>query len=363
MKNGKIINTTHNKDFKMEELLEQLSAVPWIKDYIECVPPEFLEMIFGAAGISVRAINGTVIEAEFKNPGGVAEKSWKYYVSEPYPGIRVMSGNITGLVKLIGIGKKMPESETSVIHYCVKGRCEILTKDGMYVFMEPGVLCLESHKHKEKNFNFFGEDYEGVEIGFDLDKFDEDQINYLQSLGVDIMELKERYERDADYYIGNVTELLKASIMELDGLMKNDSVDNLTIFLSALRIINQIKTGNVQTDTNKFYLTKGQRKIVSEVHDQLVGSLDTGVTVEALAKKYGISPISLNKYFSIMYGDTVHKYLQSYRMDHAAKLLSDTDKSIADIALDIGYENQGKFATLFKRIYGMSPLEYRRCKK
>jgi AraC-like DNA-binding protein len=102
---------------------------------------------------------------------------------------------------------------------------------------------------------------------------------------------------------------------------------------------------------------------VSEVHDQLVGSLDTGVTVEALAKKYGISPISLNKYFSIMYGDTVHKYLQSYRMDHAAKLLSDTDKSIADIALDVGYENQGKFATLFKRIYGMSPLEYRRCKK
>ena len=96
----------HNNDFKIEELLEQLSAVPWIKDYIECVPPEFLEMIFGAAGISVRAINSTVIEAEFKNPGGVAEKSWKYYVSEPYPGIRVMSGNITGLVKLIGIGKK-----------------------------------------------------------------------------------------------------------------------------------------------------------------------------------------------------------------------------------------------------------------
>ena len=43
---------------------------------------------------------------------------------------------------------------------------------------------------------------------------------------------------------------------------------------------------------------------MSEVHDQLVGSLDTGVTVEALAKKYGISPISLNKYFSIMYGDS-----------------------------------------------------------
>ena len=42
-----------------------------------------------------------------------------------------------------------------------------------------------------------------------------------------------------------------------------------------------------------------------------------------------------------MYGDTVHKYLQSYCMDHAAKLLSDTDKSIADIALDIGYENRG----------------------
>ena len=72
---------------------------------------------------------------------------------------------------------------------------------------------------------------------------------------------------------------------------------------------------------------------MSEVHDQLVSSPDTDVTVEALAKKYGISPISLNKYFSIMYGDTVHKYLQSYRMDYAAKLLADTDKLIYPILL------------------------------
>ena len=47
-------------------------------------------------------------------------------------------------------------------------------------------------------------------------------------------------------------------------------------------------------------------------------------------------------------------------MDLAAKLLRTTKQSIAEIAAASGYENQGKFGTVFKKIYGVTPLEYRR---
>jgi AraC-like DNA-binding protein len=50
-------------------------------------------------------------------------------------------------------------------------------------------------------------------------------------------------------------------------------------------------------------------------------------------------------------------------MRHAAETLRNTDKSISEIAAASGYENQGKFGGIFKRIYGMTPMEYRRQNK
>lgn len=47
-------------------------------------------------------------------------------------------------------------------------------------------------------------------------------------------------------------------------------------------------------------------------------------------------------------------------MQEAARLLAETNRSVADIALSVGYESQSKFGNVFKRKYGHTPLEYRR---
>ena len=49
-------------------------------------------------------------------------------------------------------------------------------------------------------------------------------------------------------------------------------------------------------------------------------------------------------------------------MTEAARLLSDTKRPIAEISEQVGYSNQGKFAAVFKKQLGLSPLEYRRFK-
>ena len=350
------------KNNTISELKNKLSVVPWFKAYIEQIPQEFLEAVISGEHpvINVNIKNDMVIEASLQDADGSGRENWKYYLAEPYPGIRILSGNITGLMKLNGIGTGIPDTRTSVLHYCAKGRCEIQTNDGMYAFMEPGVLCVESHKRKEKNFNFYGEEYEGVEIAFELDTFDDEQKAYLKSLGVDIYDMEERFNRDAEYYIGNVTDLLKASELELDTIMKGESPDGLTLFLSVLRINNLVKNGHILTDDSKFYLTKGQRKIVSEIHDYFLNHISEDITVEQMADKYKLSHVSLNKYFRVMYGDTIHKYMQNYRMGFAAKELAKSTKSVAEIAALVGYDNQSKFSGAFKKKYGMTPLEYRR---
>lgn len=40
--------------------------------------------------------------------------------------------------------------------------------------------------------------------------------------------------------------------------------------------------------------------------------------------------------------------------------MAETNRSVADIALSVGYESQSKFGNVFKRKYGHTPLEYRR---
>lgn len=82
--------------------------------------------------------------------------------------------------------------------------------------------------------------------------------------------------------------------------------------------------------------------------------------LEKINDKYGISGVSLNKYFEIAYGSTIKRYMQEARMQEAARLLAETNRSVADIALSVGYESQSKFGNVFKRKYGHTPLEYRR---
>ena len=46
-------------------------------------------------------------------------------------------------------------------------------------------------------------------------------------------------------------------------------------------------------------------------------------------------------------------------MERAAALLRNTDRSVAEICLDVGLQSVGSFTTSFKRTYGMTPTAYR----
>ena len=62
-------------------------------------------------------------------------------------------------------------------------------------------------------------------------------------------------------------------------------------------------------------------------------------------------------------GKKVSAYLRNLRMAKAETALVNTDLSISEIASQVGYTKQGKFAQVFKALFNQSPLEYRRIKK
>jgi len=81
--------------------------------------------------------------------------------------------------------------------------------------------------------------------------------------------------------------------------------------------------------------------------------------VKVLARAAKLSPAHFGREFRREFGESPHRYLQMRRLERAAALLRNTDRSVADICLTVGLRSVGSFTTSFRRTYGMTPTQYR----
>jgi AraC-like DNA-binding protein len=83
-------------------------------------------------------------------------------------------------------------------------------------------------------------------------------------------------------------------------------------------------------------------------------------TTTTLAEKTGMSRAALCARFTSLVGDPPMTYLTGWRMTLAADTLRHTDKTVAAVAHEVGYDNAFSFSTAFKRTHGQSPTTWRR---
>ena len=81
--------------------------------------------------------------------------------------------------------------------------------------------------------------------------------------------------------------------------------------------------------------------------------------VEDLAAAAGLSRAHFSREFKRAFGESPHAYLLTRRLERAAALLRNTDRSVADVCLSVGLRGIGSFTTSFRRAYGLSPTAYR----
>ena len=83
------------------------------------------------------------------------------------------------------------------------------------------------------------------------------------------------------------------------------------------------------------------------------------LTVDDLAAAAGLSRAHFIREFRRVFGETPYAYLLTRRLERAAALLRQTDRSVLDICLSVGLASVGSFTTSFTRTYGASPTAYR----
>jgi AraC-like DNA-binding protein len=83
-------------------------------------------------------------------------------------------------------------------------------------------------------------------------------------------------------------------------------------------------------------------------------------TLEELATRSGMSRTAFAERFRDAMGDTPLAYLRALRMQSAMRILSGTEKTVEEIARDVGYDDASSFSRAFKRSAGVAPKDFRR---
>ena len=88
-------------------------------------------------------------------------------------------------------------------------------------------------------------------------------------------------------------------------------------------------------------------------------NLYSALTAIQVAKFMGLNPEYLSRVFKAETGKTLYRFIQESKLREAKALLTRTNKSITEIAHDLGYSSIAHFSAAFQRMTGFPPSEYR----
>lgn len=98
-------------------------------------------------------------------------------------------------------------------------------------------------------------------------------------------------------------------------------------------------------------IRKAQEFIEQQIHDR--------ISVDELARKFGIGRRTFERRFRLATNNTVLEYIQRVRIESAKRSFENSRKNINEVMYEVGYSDSKAFRTIFKKITGLTPVEYR----
>jgi AraC-like DNA-binding protein len=119
-------------------------------------------------------------------------------------------------------------------------------------------------------------------------------------------------------------------------------------------ILGKLDSGFILKNSSQSYNNTIQnllRYIESHYHEN--------ISLQSIAKDLGFSKFYLSRIFTNKIGYQFNDYVNRLRINLAQKLLSDTDLSVLNVALECGFESQRNFNRIFKEYTAVTPTEFR----
>ena len=91
--------------------------------------------------------------------------------------------------------------------------------------------------------------------------------------------------------------------------------------------------------------------------------LDGDLSLKALAREADLGEFQIARLFQRGLGKSPHRHVLHLRLQNAARLLSETKRTVSEIALLCGFNSASHFGAAFQKHYSQSPSEYRFAQK
>jgi len=126
-------------------------------------------------------------------------------------------------------------------------------------------------------------------------------------------------------------------------------------YLHSLYIIYELKMGDELNSTRRDYL-----KRINDVLDYIEENLESELSLEHLSNTVNYSPFHFHRIFSSIIGETPNQYVIRKRVERVASILiTNTTRSIKDLAFTYGFNSESSFSRTFKKQYGVSPTKFK----
>lgn len=94
------------------------------------------------------------------------------------------------------------------------------------------------------------------------------------------------------------------------------------------------------------------------IRNEVLTDLSSPPVLSELSQMAAMSETKLNQLFKQTFGHSIYNYFQKFRMEEAAFLLKQANRSVSETGYELGFTNLSHFGRLFKKHYGITPKKY-----
>lgn len=249
-------------------------------------------------------------------------------------------------------------SDILCVDYCKSGRMEQEIGGGAFAYIGAGDLKIDDRRNHTGQFVMPVSEYRGITVSFEIGEAQRSLAGELGGFPVDLRDLKRRFCGTRRPFIIHGVASINHIFFELYSVPDHmrEAYFKLKV-LELLLFLETIDPGEVNASRPYYNRTLVQK--VKAAHRMMTDDLSRTYTIEEVARRFEIAPTAFKACFKGVYGEPPHRYVRTLRMEHAAKLLTTTDRPVSDIALAVGYESPSKFTAAFSEWSGTTPSRFR----
>ena len=163
--------------------------------------------------------------------------------------------------------------------------------------------------------------------------------------------------RGLEFYGHNkllVIELMK-ELLHLDGVRSLIHLLQILDILSTTKEYHYISSRHYSDSINEHETGR-----LNKVYEYIIKNYRNKIPLEKMAEMLHMTPTSFSRYFSMKNNKPYSRFIGEIRVKHACELLTETDKSVAEICYECGFNTLSNFNKQFKDIMRKKPTDYKR---